>query len=303
MEDPINSVQLNFTQDRLWILNVCLAFIMFGVALSLEVGHFKEIVRNPRGFLTGIVSQFVLLPAFTFLLILLLKPNPGLALGMILVAACPGGNVSNFYSLIAGGNIALSVSLTGLATVMAVFLTPLNFQIWGSLLPGNSSILNTIQIDFFQMVRTLTLILVIPLVVGLWVKGKFPRLSQKIEKYVRVISFLILAAFIVFALSDNMDVFLSYYQYIVVLVLIHNGLALLVGYLSGKVTRLSSKDIKTITIETGIQNSGLGLVIIFTFFNGFGPMALITAWWGIWHLISGMLIAFLFKRIKTFQPA
>jgi len=276
---------------------------MFGVALSLEVGHFKEIVRNPRGFLTGIVSQFVLLPAFTFLLILLLKPNPGLALGMILVAACPGGNVSNFYSLIAGGNIALSVSLTGLATVMAVFLTPLNFQIWGSLLPGNSSILNTIQIDFFQMVRTLTLILVIPLVVGLWVKGKFPRLSQKIEKYVRVISFLILAAFIVFALSDNMDVFLSYYQYIVVLVLIHNGLALLVGYLSGKVTRLSSKDIKTITIETGIQNSGLGLVIIFTFFNGFGPMALITAWWGIWHLISGMLIAFLFKRIKTFQPA
>jgi len=303
LEDPINSVQLNFTQDRLWILNVCLAFIMFGVALSLEVGHFKEIVRNPRGFLTGIVSQFVLLPAFTFLLILLLKPNPGLALGMILVAACPGGNVSNFYSLIAGGNIALSVSLTGLATVMAVFLTPLNFQIWGSLLPGNSSILNTIQIDFFQMVRTLTLILVIPLVVGLWVKGKFPRLSQKIEKYVRVISFLILAAFIVFALSDNMDVFLSYYQYIVVLVLIHNGLALLVGYLSGKVTRLSSKDIKTITIETGIQNSGLGLVIIFTFFNGFGPMALITAWWGIWHLISGMLIAFLFKRIKTFQPA
>lgn len=302
MKDPLNSVHLNFSQDRLWLLNLCLAFIMFGVALSLETDHFKEIFRNPKGFITGVIAQFIFLPAITFLLILMIKPHPGLALGMILVAACPGGNVSNFFSLIAGGNIALSVSLTGFATLLAVFLTPLNFQLWGSILPETSSILNTIDINFLQMIKTLALILVIPLILGLWFKKKFPAITGKVNQPIKILSFLILIAFIVFALADNMDVFLNYYQYIVFLVLLHNSIALLTGYLAGKTFRLERNDVKTITIETGIQNSGLGLVLIFSFFNGFGPMALIAAWWGIWHLVSGMFVAFLFKRIKTFQP-
>ena len=247
------------------------------------------------------VSQFILLPAITFLLVYFLRPHPGLALGMILVAACPGGNVSNFYSLVAGGNVALSVSLTGFATFFAVFLTPLNFEFWGSILPETAEILHSIDISFFEMAKTLVLILIIPLLLGIWFRRKFPPLTIRIEKYVRILSFLILAAFIGFALAGNMDVFSKYIHYVVYLVLLHNALALITGYLTAKITRLNSRDVKTITIETGIQNSGLGLLIIFTFFDGMGPMALITAWWGIWHLISGIVSAIIFRRFKISQ--
>ena len=271
---------------------------MFGVALSLETRHFKEVARNPKGFWVGVMSQFILLPAITFLLIYFLRPHPGLALGMILVAACPGGNVSNFYSLVAGGNVALSVSLTGFATFFAVFLTPMNFEFWGSILPETEKILHSINISFFAMAKTLVLILLIPLLLGIWFRRKFPSLTIRIEKYLRILSFLILAAFIAFALADNIEVFTEYIHYIVYLVLLHNGLALLTGFLTSKIARLNSKDVKTITIETGIQNSGLGLLIIFTFFKGMGPMALITAWWGIWHLISGIAVAIILQRLK-----
>jgi BASS family bile acid:Na+ symporter len=283
------------------MLNLALAFIMFGVALSLETRHFREVARNPKGFWVGVVSQFIFLPAITFLLVYFLRPHPGLALGMILVAACPGGNVSNFYTLVAGGNVALSVSLTGFATFFAVFLTPLNFEFWGSILPETEEILNSIDISFFEMAKTLVLILIIPLLLGIWFRRKFPPLTIRIEKYVRILSFLILAAFIGFALAGNMDVFSKYIHYVVYLVLLHNALALITGYLTAKITRLNSRDVKTITIETGIQNSGLGLLIIFTFFDGMGPMALITAWWGIWHLISGILSAIIFRRFKISQ--
>jgi BASS family bile acid:Na+ symporter len=283
------------------MLNLALAFIMFGVALSLETRHFREVARNPKGFWVGVVSQFIFLPAITFLLVYFLRPHPGLALGMILVAACPGGNVSNFYSLVAGGNVALSVSLTGFATFFAVFLTPLNFEFWGSILPETEEILNSIDISFFEMAKTLVLILIIPLLLGIWFRRKFPPLTIRIEKYVRILSFLILAAFIGFALAGNMDVFSKYIHYVVYLVLLHNALALITGYLTAKITRLNSRDVKTITIETGIQNSGLGLLIIFTFFDGMGPMALITAWWGIWHLISGIVSAIIFRRFKISQ--
>jgi BASS family bile acid:Na+ symporter len=283
------------------MLNLALAFIMFGVALSLETRHFREVARNPKGFWVGVVSQFIFLPAITFLLVYFLRPHPGLALGMILVAACPGGNVSNFYTLVAGGNVALSVSLTGFATFFAVFLTPLNFEFWGSILPETEEILNSIDISFFEMAKTLVLILIIPLLLGIWFRRKFPPLTIRIEKYVRILSFLILAAFIGFALAGNMDVFSKYIHYVVYLVLLHNALALITGYLTAKITRLNSRDVKTITIETGIQNSGLGLLIIFTFFDGMGPMALITAWWGIWHLISGIVSAIIFRRFKISQ--
>ena len=283
------------------MLNIALAFIMFGVALSLETRHFREVARNPKGFWVGVVSQFIFLPAITFLLVYFLRPHPGLALGMILVAACPGGNVSNFYTLVAGGNVALSVSLTGFATFFAVFLTPLNFEFWGSILPETEEILNSIDISFFEMAKTLVLILIIPLLLGIWFRRKFPPLTIRIEKYVRILSFLILAAFIGFALAGNMDVFSKYIHYVVYLVLLHNALALITGYLTAKITRLNSRDVKTITIETGIQNSGLGLLIIFTFFDGMGPMALITAWWGIWHLISGIVSAIIFRRFKISQ--
>ena len=112
-------------------VNIVIALIMFGVALDIRWRHFIDLLKNPKSVVVGAVSQFLLLPALTFLLVLIVKPTPTVALGMILVAACPGGNISNFMSYLAKGNTALSVSLTAVSTSLAVLMTPLNFTLWG----------------------------------------------------------------------------------------------------------------------------------------------------------------------------
>ena len=301
METQITDIKLNFSADSLLFLNFCLAFIMFGVAITLDIKGFKEVVRNPRGILSGVLSQYLMLPALTFLLVWLIRPPPALALGMILVAACPGGNVSNFYTLMAGGNVALSVSLTAIATLLAAIMTPANFHFWGSQMEETKMIITNIDISFLEMVKIVTLILVLPLLIGLWFNFRFPRVANRISKPMKISSLLILAGFIVFAFVNNFQTFLDYFHLVILLVLIHNSVALLLGYIIGKLGRNTEKDSRTISIETGIQNSALGLLIIFAFFDGNGGMAIIAAWWGIWHLISGFLISrwFQYKSSPT----
>lgn len=267
---------------------------MFGVALNLKKDNFISLINNKKAVFTGLASQFLLLPAFTFLLIFLIKPHPGLALGMILVAACPGGNVSNFYSMVGKGNIALSVTLTAIATVVAAFATPFNFSFWGNLSPETSEIIKSIGLSFTDMFKTVSIILVFPLLLGLLVSSKTPKIASMIEKPVKVISFVILMAFIAVATIDNLDVFKNYIHYVVALVLLHNLMALGIGYFTGKLFKNSEQDCRTISIETGVQNGGLALVLIFNFFDGNGPMALIAAWWGVWDIFSGYIIASLF---------
>ena len=295
MNSPLEYIKVEFSEGGLMILNISIAFIMFGVALGVKREDFKEMIRNPKGAISGIVSQFILLPAVTFLLVWIFRPLPGIALGMILVAACPGGNVSNFFSSVAKGNIALSVALTGFATLLATFMTPINVEIWGSILPETSQILTSINLDFLKMFKTVALILVIPLALGIFFARRFPMLTIKITKPIRYMSFVILLVIITMVFYNNFDLFLEYYDYIIYIVLIHNALAFATGYFFSKSLRNTAADVRSITIETGIQNSGLGLIIIFNFFDGHGGMALITAWWGIWHIISGFIIAKIFS--------
>tara|TARA_A100000171_G_C2134663_1_gene149325 strand:- start:1287 stop:2213 length:927 start_codon:yes stop_codon:yes gene_type:complete len=290
----LEEVRINFTNDSVGLLNFCLGFIMFGVALNLKKSNFSNLLNNKKAVLTGLTSQFILLPAFTFLVVLIIKPHPGLALGMILVAACPGGNVSNFYSMVGKGNVALSVTLTAIATVAAAFTTPFNFSFWGGLLPETSELIQSIGLSFTDMFKTVSLILVLPLFLGLIVSSKIPKIASLIERPVKVISFLILMAFIVVATIDNLDVFRNYIHYVIALVLLHNLMALGIGYITGKLFRNSEQDCRTISIETGIQNGGLALVLVFNFFDGNGPMALLAAWWGVWDIFSGYIIASVF---------
>ena len=129
----IDDLKINFDESGLWVLNSAISIIMFGVALGITINDFKRLFKNPKIVFVGVLSQFLVLPIATFLLVILLKPHPSLALGMILIAACPGGNVSNFFSKMAGGNAALYVSLTAFATLICIVMTPFNLQFWGSL--------------------------------------------------------------------------------------------------------------------------------------------------------------------------
>ncbi|MDO6519853.1 bile acid:sodium symporter family protein [Zobellia uliginosa] len=300
-ETLLDNVSLNFDAQAQWVLNVSLSLVMFGIALEISVQDFKTLFQTPKAIFTGLLSQFVLLPLVTFLLILCIEPVASIALGMIMVAACPGGNVSNFISHIAGGNTALSVSLTAAATLLAVVMTPLNLQFWGGLYGPTQNILKEVALSPWQMVGLVSLLLGLPLVLGIWLNHIKPVLAKKMGKVLKTVSLIFFILLVFLALYNNRAVFYDYIMYVFWIVVLHNVLAFLTGFSFAKLMGLSEKNVRSITIETGIQNSGLGLLLIFSFFDGLGGMALLAAFWGIWHLVSGLLLAAFwgYKPIKT----
>lgn len=298
MQENLDALRINFDTEGLWVLNVTLAIIMFGVALGITMDDFKRLFQNPKIVLTGIISQFILLPLVTFIFIILVKPYPSVALGMMMVAACPGGNISNFMTQMAKGNAALSVSLTAFATLVSLIMTPFNLHFWGNLYEPTSIILEKVSLDPLELVKLVTLILGIPLVLGMWVRSHKPALSIKLSKILKPVSLIIFMIFIVLAFSDNFDIFTNYVHHVLVLVIAHNLLALATGFYFAKAMRLSYRNQKTLSIETGIQNSGLGLLLIFSFFNGLGGMALLVAFWAIWDIFSGLVLASFWARKK-----
>ncbi len=270
--------------------------MMLGVALDLKLADFKRILESPKAPAIGLAAQFILLPAFTFLLTLLLRPYPSVALGMILVAACPGGNLSNIMTYLARGNAALSVSMTAVSTAAAVFMTPLNLSLWGALNPATAPILRRVSLDPVDVFVTIFMILGLPLLLGMTLSRLFPALAGRVRKPFRVISFLIFIAFVGAALGANWQIFLRVIGLVVFAVLVHNALALSLGYTCGRLLGLPPRDVRAVSIEVGIQNSALGLVLIFNFFQGLGGMAIIAAWWGIWHIIAGLTVSLYWSR-------
>ncbi|MDR2586097.1 MAG: bile acid:sodium symporter family protein [Prevotellaceae bacterium] len=296
--EKLDWIRLNFSNGSLLFMYITIAFVMFGVALGIKLKDFRDLAKRPKLVFIGWSSQFILLPLLTFILVLIIRPTPSIAMGMILVAACPGGNVSNFMSSLAKGNVALSVSLTAIATISAIIMTPFNFWLWGSLYSKASELAIWVSIDIWEMLRTVFILLGIPIVLGIWFTKQFPVLTQKIKKPISWMSIFIFIGYIAAALMQNINYFLMYIHLIFLIVLIHNAMALFTGYGFSKMCRLSNDNVRTITVETGIQNSALGLVLIFNpaLFNGLGGMAFIAAWWGIWHIIAGLTIAFFWSR-------
>lgn len=292
----IDAIRLNFSPESLMLLNAILAIVMFSIALDLKPSDFRALLRTPKALLTGMISQFLILPVLTFLMLLVTNPQPSIALGLILVAACPGGNISNFITHRAGGNSALSVSMTGIATVAAIVITPINVAFWGNLYEPTRAILRETTLDPVSIAITVFFMLILPLMLGILVNVRRPDLAARIRTTMQRISMAIFVGFIVLALAANWNFFLSYAAAVAGLVVLHNALALSGGYLTASVMRLSDYDRRAITIETGIQNSGLGLVLIFAFFGGLGGMAVAAAFWGIWHAISGLVLASIWSR-------
>ena len=287
----IDNIKINFDTESLWVLNIAIGVIMFGVALGITMDDFKRLLNKPKIVMVGVFSQFLLLPALTFLIILILKPHPSFALGMMIIAACPGGNISNFYSKMANGNAALSVSLTAFATAISIIMTPFNLQFWGSLYEPTNIILKTVELNPFDLLKLVSLILGIPLISGMLVNYYNPKMAKQLEKILKPFSMIVFIVLILIAFSNNIDIFKAHIHHVLFLVIFHNIVAYILGFYTAKSFGLNKKDSKTISMETGIQNGGLGLLLIFGFFEGLGGMALLAAFWGIWDVFSGMVLA------------
>lgn len=299
----VDQIQLNFNSKGLLIVNAAIGLMMLGVALELKLEDFKRVIRSPKAPGIGLLAQFILLPAFTFVLILILKPQPSIALGMILVAACPGGNLSNLMTYLAKGNCAVSVSMTAISTLAAIVMTPLNLSLWGSLNPDTAQILKKVSLSPADVFFTVFIILGIPMAVGMTLTRIFPNLSKKVRKPFKIFTLIFFVVIVFGALAANWKIFLQVIGLIVFAVLIHNALALNLGYWSSKLAGLPERDCRAVSIEVGIQNSALGLVLVFNFFSGLGGMAILVGWWGIWHIIAGLITAFIFSRKKLDDDA
>ncbi|PPE65192.1 bile acid:sodium symporter family protein [Caldimonas caldifontis] len=288
---PVDEVRLNFNPASLAALNVILAFLMFGIALDSRVAEFRRVARMPLAMGVGIVAQFVVLPAVTYVLTLVLQPGPSIALGMILVACCPPGNISNILTHRAGGNVALSVSMTAVTNLLSIVVMPLNFAFWAGIHPTAAPLLRTIALDPLQMVLHIVAIIGIPFALGLLCAEKLPRLAERIKRPAHWLSLFFLIAFIVGAIAGNWRYFLDYVGLVLLAVVIHDALAFGTGYACASAMKLHEYDRRAISIEVGIRNAGLGLVLIFSFFGGLGGMAVVAGVWGFWDIIAGLLLA------------
>ena len=292
----IDAVRLNFNPQSLWALNVVIGLVMFGVALDLKPRDFRPVLLTPKPMLIGLLAQFVLLPAFTYLLVLAIRPAPSIALGMMLVAACPGGNVSNFLTHYARGNTALSVSMTAVSTAVAIVMTPLNLAFWASRYAPTAAILHAVALDPLDLLLAVALLLGVPMVAGMVIGHRFPAFVARVQRPVRAASLVIFGLFVVLALAANWRHFIDWVGVVAFVVFVHNGVALASGWGAARVAGLPERDRRAVAIEVGIQNSALGLILVFNFFGGLGGMAIVTAWWGVWHLVSGLTVASWWSR-------
>ncbi|MEE9348012.1 MAG: bile acid:sodium symporter [Robiginitomaculum sp.] len=280
---------------------ISLAMMMFAVALGLRAEHFAFFKTQPRHYLAGLTAQILALPLLTLALVHLLNPAPSLALGMILVACCPGGNVSNLLALFGRANTALSVSMTASSSLMAAFITPVSIVFWSSLYGPTRDLLGQIDFNIVSFLLQTLLILGLPIALGMLVVRFAPKLAARLQKPLALISGGALLLIIAGGVYTYHDLLLSAGALIIPLVIIHNGCALALGYGTGLLTRADIATRRALTFEVGIQNSGLGLMILLTQMQGFGGAFAIIGAWGIWHIIAGtaMVAAFRLADKKT----
>jgi BASS family bile acid:Na+ symporter len=298
----VDDIRIAFDEGSLTTLRIVLGLILLGVALDTRVSDFRRAVRRPWAILVAVVAQFLVLPAITFVLTLALDLRGSLALGLILVACCPPGNVSNILTHRAGGDVAMSVSMTSVGNVLAIFLMPVNMAFWGSLHPTGRELLREIELSPLSMLGEILLVIGLPFVVGIYVSHRFPRFADRARRVVGPVAVLGLGAIILVGVANNWAIFTAYIGLVVVAVLVHDALALALGYAIGRLARLPEGSVKASTFEVGIRNAGLGLLLVFSFFDGLGGMALVAAWWGIWDMVAGLAVAAVWRRRTGVSP-
>jgi len=291
MQNELDFIEFNFNSTGVFIINIAVAFVMFGVAVGLTPQNFYDVLKQPRKVMVGLFAQLICLPLATIILITIIKPQASVALGMILISVCPGGNISNFMTSVAKANVALSVCLTAITSVSAILLTPLGLSFWGQFYKPALDIMVRVELKFLDVFMTIFIIIIAPMIIGMYLRGRRPELVKKWQPWLKTLSMVIFILIVIAAVLTNFEVFIENIPLVLGVVILHNVIAYLTGGSIAMLAGLDISDIKSITIETGIQNSGLGLALIFAFFDGLGGMTVVAAAWGIWHIISGLILS------------
>jgi len=278
------------------ILSLVLALMVFSVALELKVDDFRRVLQTPKAVLCGLIPQFILLPVGTWLATLALDLPANVEAAMILVAACPGGSLSNVVTHFGCGNTALSVSVSAVASVIALVATPFNFGWMIASNPATAGWLRELNLDASGIWVSLLVMLAIPMSLGLLFSHQFPSVTARIQKPLANLSLAALMAFIVLGLLKERQLLTLGLLPMLAIVIVHNASGLLFGWLTSVAMGVSVRDRRAVMIEGGMQNSGLALGIIAVQFNSDLGMVIIASLWGIWHIVSGMSCALYWRR-------
>ncbi len=284
---------LRIVLDPLGQAGVALALmlVMFGVALGLRVQDFRILADKPSLYVGGVLAQIVLLPLVTFGLILLISPPPSIALGMIVVACCPGGSVSNLLTYLSRGDIAVSVALTATSSMLAALLTPASTLFWAQAYGPTAELLISLDVNPLLFIGQTTLLLALPLAAGMIVAAKMPDFAGRIRKRTTVAGAAVLGATIVYGIAYFYPILWPAVGLLASITIIHNTAAFATGAAVGMVLTKESSIRRALTFEVGIQNAGLALIILLAQLKGVGGAAAIAAVWGVWDLIAGGLLA------------
>ncbi len=272
------------------VINYLLGVVMFGMGLTLNLQDFRIVFSRPKDVIIGCIAQFTMMPLLAWGLSRLFSLDEALALGVVLVGCCPGGTASNVITYLAKGDLALSVGMTGVSTLLAPFLTPL--LTWA--LAGKS-----VNVDVIGMLLSILWVVILPIVIGLLVKGLWPKFTERATDYLPAFSSIAIALIVAIIISANADRLLAGGLLIVLVVVLHNVCGLGLGYLTGRLLGLSEPKKRAISIEVGMQNSGLASSLATLHFAAY-PLATIPgAIFSVWHNISGAIVAYLFRKKKT----
>ena len=282
---------------------LALMLVMFGVALGLRVSDFRILVDRPQLYVGGIVAQVVLLPLATFGLIHLISPPPSIALGMIVVACCPGGSVSNLLTYLSRGDVAVSVGLTATSSLLAALLTPASTLFWAQTYPPTADLLASLEVSPMLFIGQTTLLLAIPLLAGMAVAARAPAVAERIRKRTTVVGASVLGATIIYGIIYFHPVLWPSVGLLASVTIMHNTAAFATGAIVGMALTRRSAVRRALTFEVGIQNSGLALIILLSQLKGVGGAAAVAAVWGVWHLIAGGLLAFSYNFIDKKRVA
>ena len=276
---------LNHLKPKL--INPLLGVIMFGMGLTLKPEDFRVVFSRPKDVLVGCLAQFTVMPLLAFLLTRVFRLEPALAIGVILVGCCPGGTASNVITYLAKGDLALSVGMTAVSTLLAPILTPL--LVW--LLAGE-----TVDVDVIGMLLSILWVVILPIVLGLLVKRFWPRTTEKASDYLPALSSLAICVIVLIVIAANAHKLLDGGWIILIVVVLHNVCGLAAGYLIGSVLHLSTAKRRAISVEVGMQNSGLASSLATLHFAAY-PLATIPgALFSVWHNISGAVVARIYAR-------
>jgi bile acid:Na+ symporter, BASS family len=277
-------------------LLIVLFVMVYSVSLDLRLADFSYVAKHPKAVVAGLIAQFVLLPFATLALTLWLELPPSVEAAMILVACCPGGALSNVMTHLARGNLALSLSISAIANVIALLATPLLFISLVGLNPQTAAWVKDIQIAPKDLAFSLIFLLALPMFAAIFTRHFFSNIADKIRKPLENLALLALFAFIVAAIFGQWKVFVMEATRTLPLVIAHNALGLTLGWLAAKSARLNVRDRRAVIIEAGMQNSGLALGIIATQFGADLGMVAVAGLWGIWHIVSGSSLAFFWRK-------